>query len=235
MRLETLLSGVRKPKAITKASQHQTVGISGVRPWLWDSIYSVLFSLLDITDPTSSIFSVAEQMSGSSHHWWTFAEWITGHHFPFWHKQVLLSQQDAADQMGGWNSWHCCQNSSTSTSKLCELAWTNGIYFFFPPLKRQLRVLCSYSTPEGLSLWLPALTCKWRKCSLLEKTRIVKLGWKKADNVLWNMECYRRQEKQLPLVPIAKISEDQTTTWEFPREQPLSQSKIELGNCLFQK
>lgn len=49
------------------------------------------------------------------------------------------------------------------------------------------------------------------------------------------MECYKRQEKQLPLVPIAKFSEDQTTTWKFPREQPLSQSKIELGNCLFSK
>lgn len=40
--------------------------------------------------------------------------------------------------------------------------------------------------------------------------------------------------KQLPLLPIAKISEDQTTTWKFPREQPQSTSKIELGNCLIQ-
>lgn len=193
------------------------------------------FFLLDITDPNFFIFSVAVQMSGSSHHWWTFAEWITGHHFPFWQKQLQLSQQDAADQMGGWNSCKGCQKGSTSTSKLCELAWTTGIYFSFPVLKRLLTVLCSYSTPEGLSLWVPPLTCKWRKFSLLEEARIIKLGWKKADNVLWNMECYRRQEKQLPLALIAKISEDQTTTREFPREQPLSQSKIELGNCLFQK
>lgn len=127
------------------------------------------------------------------------------------------------------------KKGSTSTSKLCELAWRPGIYFSFPALRKLLRVSCSYSTPERLSLWLPALTCKWWKCWFLEETRIIKLGWKKADNVLWNMECYRRQEKQLPLVLIAKISEDQTTTWEFPREQPLSQSKIELRNCLFQK
>lgn len=110
-----------------------------------------------------------------------------------------------------------------------------GLIFLSVFSRGYSQVFCSYSTPEGLRLWLPALTCKWRKCLLLEKTRIIKLGGKKADNVLWNMECYRRQEKQLPLVPIAKISEDQTTTWEFPREQPLSQAKIELGNCLFQK
>lgn len=211
------------------------MGISGVRPWLWDSIYSVLSSLLDITDTNFFIFSVAGQMSGSSRRWWTFAEWIMGHHFPFWQKQLLLSQQDAADLMGGQNSCNCCQKDSTSTSKLCVLAWRTGIYFSFPVLKGILTVSCSYSTLEGLSLWLPALACNWRKCLLLEETRIIKLGGKKADNVLWNMECHRRQEKQLPLVPIAKISEDQTTTWEFPREQPLSQSKIELGNCLFQK
>lgn len=181
------------------------MGISGVRPWLWDSIYSVLSSLLDITDTNFFIFSVAVQMSGSSRRWWTFAEWIMGHHFPFWQKQLLLSQQDAADLMGGQNSCNCCQKDSTSTSELCVLAWRTGIYFSFPVLKGILTVSCSYSTLEGPSLWLPALACNWRKCLLLEETRIIKLGGKKADNVLWNMECHRRQEKQLPLVPIAKI------------------------------
>ena len=66
IRLGTLLSGVIKPKVVTKGSLHQTVGISGVRPWLWDSIYSALSSFLYIADTNFFIFSVPLQMSGSS-------------------------------------------------------------------------------------------------------------------------------------------------------------------------
>lgn len=147
IRLRTLLSGVIKPKVITKENLPQTVGISGVRPWLWDSVYSVLSSFLCITATNFFTFSVPLQMSGSWSSERTFAEWIMGHHFPSWQKQLLFSSQDDADRMGGYKEW---------TPKLLPERLHQGDLensdLFSPVLKGLLHSFLFPPIPEELSL-----------------------------------------------------------------------------------